>query len=381
MSHSVLKLATRLLRNGLCFHYLKWSGKPAMPQALSLEVTHDCIAKCTMCNIWRIPPEVPNLSVKEWVDLLSSDLLSDLRELDITGGEPFVRSDLSDLFEGISELKQNNLKALRSIAITTNGLLTKRVLDFVQGILPRLQDRNLELIMVCAMDGVGDVHDTIRNHRNAWVKVNRTIKGLVKLRELFFNLVIGLKTTILPINIRELDRIIQYAESRNLFTIISPCIVGEGRYLNQDRADDLAFSQEDVVDMINFYQRNLFRWSYHADMLVQFFKTGKMKRVCSCGFNYFFVRSNGQMLLCPLIGRSVGNIRETSMKELFFSEEAGKFRRKVGRYPECQRCTEPGLERYALPIEGFSYLSLLSKIGKRDFLQLHEHMGLDKYFE
>ena len=48
-------------------------------------------------------------------------------------------------------------------------------------------------------------------------------------------------------------------------------------------------------------------------------------------------------------------------------------------FVECRSCTEPGLERYALPFEGFHYLKLLLSLGKSDFLAFHAHMGLDKY--
>ena len=101
MTESLSKLAFGLLKNGLRFQYLKWSGKPTRPQALSLEITHHCIAKCIMCNIWKIPTQVPELSIDEWLDLLSDVVFTDLRELDITGGEPFLRKDLLDLFLGV----------------------------------------------------------------------------------------------------------------------------------------------------------------------------------------------------------------------------------------------------------------------------------------
>jgi MoaA/NifB/PqqE/SkfB family radical SAM enzyme len=100
MDVSFSKMGSRLLANAVRFRYLKWLGKPGRPQAVSLEVTHDCVAKCVMCNIWKIPRYVPNLPVEAWINLLSSDLFSDLRELDITGGEPFLREDLPDLFSG-----------------------------------------------------------------------------------------------------------------------------------------------------------------------------------------------------------------------------------------------------------------------------------------
>ena len=342
---------------------------------------HHCIAKCIMCNIWKIPREVPDLSIDDWIRLLSSDLFSDLRELDITGGEPFLRKDLLDLFRGICERKHRNLKTLKSIAVTTNGFLTRRVLEYTEEMLQMLGDKDIDLVMVCAVDAIGEIHDRIRNYRDAWLKVKETIEGLKKLRERFTSLIIGLKTTILPMNVGELEGIAKSADSNGLFTIISPCIITKGRYLNPELANDLAFTRAELKKMVRFYKSQRFRWSFHGDRLVQYLKTGTMSKPCSCGFNYFFIRSTGEVYLCPLINSSLGNIKEQSIESLFSSEKAFQIRRKVGQYPECRECTEPGLERYALPYEGFTYLSLLPRMGRRKFLQLHHHMGLDKYVD
>jgi MoaA/NifB/PqqE/SkfB family radical SAM enzyme len=381
MADSILTLASQLFKNGLRFQYLKRTGKPGSPQALSLEITHDCIARCIMCNIWKIPRDVPNLPIEDWIQLLSSDLFSDLRELDITGGEPFLRKDLLDLFIGICELKQTNLKSLQSIAVTTNGFLTSRVLEYTEEMLHMLSEKHIDLVMVCAMDAVGELHEKIRNYKDAWFRVDETIEGLKRLREKFPNLIIGLKTTIVPVNVGALEEIAHYADNNGLFTIISPCIITEGRYLNPDRASDLAFTHDDIKKMIHFYESDRFRWSFHGDSLVQYLKTGSIHKPCSCGFNYLFVRSTGEVYLCPLIQDALGNIKEIPIKDLFFSKRASYIRRQIGKYPECKRCTEPGLERYALPYEGFTYLSLLLKLGRKEFLQLHHHLGLNKYLQ
>ena len=377
---SLLKLAFRLVKNGLRFRYLRFTGKPGKPLAVSLEVTHNCIAKCIMCNIWKIPGQVPNLPLTEQIRILSSDLLSDIVELDITGGEPFLRDDLPDLFSAISDLKKNHTKSLQAVAVTSNGFLTSRILADAEKILPKLRDVGIDLIMVCAMDAVGELHERIRNYKNAWAKVDQTVQGLKALRNKFPNLIIGLKTTVLPLNVGELDKIADYADINGLFTIISPCIITKGRYLNPDLADALIFSPKDIEAMIQFFQGESSRWSYHENRLVRYFQKGIIKKPCTCGFNYFFVRSNGDMFLCPLLDESVGNVRKVPLEKLFSSEKASRMRRRIGRFPQCRQCTEPGLERYALPYEGFTYLHLLLKMGRKRFLQLHCHLGLDKYF-
>lgn len=376
----LIPLAGQLIKNGIRFRYLRTSGKVQKPRAVSLEVTHRCIAQCIMCNIWRIPRDTPSLSAKAWLALLSRDLFTDLVELDITGGEPFLRTDLAELLTAVCELKKHHLVALKSIAVTTNGFLTGRVLDQCRAILPEARRAGIDLVLVCAMDAVGDMHDAVRNFPGGWPRVDQTIQGLNRLRVNFPNLIIGLKTTVLPINVGQLDAIVRYARRNDLFTIISPCIITQGRYLNPDRAQDLAFNPEQIQDMTRFFRKAASRWSFHDACLVRYFQTGRMKKTCSCGFNYFFIRSQGALFPCPMIDASPGNVTQTTIETLLASQEAVRIRRHVGRFPECRDCTEPGLERYSLPYEGWTYLSLLPRMGKKRFLHMHHHMGLDKYF-
>lgn len=373
------KIITRLLRNGMRFRYFHLSGRTALPQAASIEITHDCIARCVMCNIWKIPAGVANLSVDDWLALLKSPVMADLRELDVTGGEPFLRNDLTDFFHGLCEIRHTHLKQLKAIALTTNGFLTERVLKWAPDILDMLRHEKIELVMVCAMDAAGPLHERIRRVRNAWSKLQATLQGLIRLRERYPNLILGVKTTILPINISELEKIARYADSNGLFTIISPCIITGGRYLNTDLASKLAFTYEDCLKMVRFFQKHPSGWNYHDGRLIDYFRTGRMKKACTCGFNYFFVRSNGDMHLCPLIDKSVGNITQQSPKSIFFSSQANQIRRQVGHFDECRFCTEPGLERFSLPMDGFEYLRLLHKTGPSAFMKFHRHMGLDKY--
>lgn len=379
MSGELSRLAARLIRNGVRFQVLKRTGRPGKPQAISLEVTHDCLARCIMCNIWKIPPEVPNLPVEEWIRLLHSPILSGLVELDITGGEPFLRNDLPDLFRYIARLKAQRLKALKSVAVTTNGLLTKRVLEFTGLILREFEPAGLDLVVVCALDATGPIHDAVRNVPGAWEKVNATLEGLLEIRKDHPNLIIGLKTTVLPVNVRELENIAVYARQRALFTIISPCIITEGRYGNPEKAGDFRFSREEKDRMIRFFQEDGCRWSFHANRLAAYLKTGIMRKPCSSGFNYLFVRSSGEVFLCPLINQSLGNSTRRPLDEMWHSPDAVRFRKRVGDYPQCRGCTEPGLERVSLPYEGFAYLALLFRMGSRNFMELHRHLGLEKY--
>jgi MoaA/NifB/PqqE/SkfB family radical SAM enzyme len=380
MAQSHMTLAGRLLKNAIRFRCLRAFGKAAKPQAVSLEVTHRCIAKCAMCNIWRIPKDRPTLSVDQWVGLLSKELFKDLVELDITGGEPFLRKDLTELLSALCSLKEDHLTSLRSIAVTTNGFLTQQVLLESRKLLVEARRRGVDIVLVLAMDALGEAHDAIRRYPGGWRRLDQTIQGLIRLRDEFSNLIIGLKTTVLPANVGQLDAIVAYAEQHHLFTIISPCIITQGRYLNPDRAKALTFKPEQIQEMKRFFSQKPSKWSFHEDCLVRYFTSGRMNKPCTCGYNYFFIRSHGALYLCPMLADSLGNVLETPIEALLASTAAANIRRGIGRFRECRHCTEPGLERYSLPYEGWTYLCLLPKMGSGRFLQMHCHMGIDKYF-
>jgi MoaA/NifB/PqqE/SkfB family radical SAM enzyme len=376
---NIAAISLKLALKSILFRFYKFSGYAPDPEVLSLEITRRCIARCVMCNIWKTPRDAPECSLSDWTELLSSPVFGKIKELDITGGEPFLRDDLKSLLKNICSLKTSRLRELKSVAITTNGFLTAKILSILREVSPLFKGKGLDLVIVFAMDAVGQLHDRIRNVEHAWKKLERSIHGAIKIRQNYGNVIIGLKTTILPVNINELNAIAEYAEQNGLFTIISPCIITDNRYNNTDLKKDLVFGREDIKKMVRFYEGSHFMWSYHREVLLKLLKNYPAEKPCSAGFNYYFIRSTGDVYPCPLTNHSLGNYRTTPIKKIISSAGAANFRRNIGNFRECHSCTEPGLERYALPFEGFRYLGLLLKSGRGNFISLHKHMGLDKY--
>jgi MoaA/NifB/PqqE/SkfB family radical SAM enzyme len=287
---------------------------------------------------------------------------------------------MTGLLMGIGRLKTTRLRELCSVAITTNGLLTDKVLADVAAVIGPLEEAGVALVFACGCDAVSPTHDRIRNFPGAWRRLDATLEGLLALREKHPSLILGVKTTVTRFNINELDDICRYADARRLFTIISPFIITANRYNNQDRREDLAFSDGDLQKLRDFYHTPRFQWNYYRDELLRLLQTGRMDKPCSAGFNYLFIRSTGELYACPMIDRLLGNVRDRPLGDLVRSAAAARFRRGILRFPECRDCTEPGLERYALPFEGFHYLRQYARLGRAGFQSLHRHLGLDKYF-
>ena len=375
------RLLLTLALRGCLYRLLKASGRPGRVEALSMEITRRCVARCVMCNIWRMRPASPELQADDWLKLLGDPVLSELKELDITGGEPFLRRDIIDLLLGIGRLKSTHLEHLHSVAITTNGLLTDKVLRDVETVLGPLEAAGVALVFACGCDAVSATHDRIRNFPDAWRRLSETLEGLLALRDRYPSLVLGIKTTVTRINIDELDAICRYADERCLFTIISPFIITANRYNNVGRQADLDFSYQDLQKLRNFYRTPRFKWNYYRNELLRLLESGYMAKPCSAGFNYLFVRSTGELYACPIIDNLLGNVKNTPLEALIRSDAAARFRRNILKFPECRDCTEPGLERYALPFEGFHYLRQYITLGRAGFQSLHRHMGLNKYFK
>ena len=152
-------LLSALVYRALRFQLLQATGRPGRLEAISLEVTHRCFCRCQMCNIWQIPKEVPDLPLSAWIDLLSSPELRQLREIDITGGEPFLRQDLEELLNWICQAKAERFPQLKTLAITTNGVLFEQVVDVTTRLVGSLERQGIDLVLACGAGGIGPVHD------------------------------------------------------------------------------------------------------------------------------------------------------------------------------------------------------------------------------
>ncbi|NTV23536.1 MAG: radical SAM protein, partial [Nanoarchaeota archaeon] len=99
--------------------------KRPLPIHLILHNTFICNAKCGHCFNWdnlnKHKPE-EELSLEEF-EKISKSFDKKLRFLNLSGGEPFLRKDISEMCH---HFVKNN-PGLVSISIPTNGLLPKKI--------------------------------------------------------------------------------------------------------------------------------------------------------------------------------------------------------------------------------------------------------------
>ena len=80
-------------------------------------VTYRCNARCTMCNRYKAPSKP-----EEEISIETIRKLPPMYFTNITGGEPFIRTDLKEI---VRELYKKSDR----IVISTNGFFTDRIVD------------------------------------------------------------------------------------------------------------------------------------------------------------------------------------------------------------------------------------------------------------
>lgn len=124
-----------------------------------------------MCNAWQ-KPLGRELSLEDYERLFSKSarLLSSVKHVSFTGGEPTLRDDLSDVVKLVTEHFPG-----ASINVNTNGLLVKRLAETSREILAFRE----QLMVIVSLDGLGEVHDRIRGVPGAFEKANSAVKTLL----------------------------------------------------------------------------------------------------------------------------------------------------------------------------------------------------------
>jgi MoaA/NifB/PqqE/SkfB family radical SAM enzyme len=374
------------LRNALVFRYHKIRARPLKPTAISLALTHRCNSHCIMCNIWKVNQEFPEsanleLSSQEIHRLFSNPLFSNLVEIDFTGGEPHLRDDLLEIVSGIANLKPTHLPRLRSLIVTSNGLMPEKIILNYERILAALRDVHIDLVAVSSLDGVGDVHDKIRGTRGAYGQILRTIYGLTDLQRGNPNFIAGIKTTVLPFNVSSLDDILEFALSRGLFHIISPVFFTEARFGNMGKKNDLSLKPDENKKIQEFYRRKELQNSYLYGQIRNSPTKGRRPWGCSASYTYLFIEFDGKVYPCEMAAEPVGDVRKQDPWAIWTNQEFRNWRKKMKSYEMCRNCCEPGAIHYSAYSEGSSYLKFLRGLNRPDVRITVKQDGLSKYFD
>ena len=130
------------------------------PISLVHFVTNRCNARCSFCFIDFDDPETfsGELTINE-IEMITKKLGTTLKNVNLTGGEPFARKDFTD----IADLYfQNTL--INSIFVTSNGSLPNRTQKFLEHLTKKHPGR--QILFQFSIDTFPNEHNRIRKIDN-----------------------------------------------------------------------------------------------------------------------------------------------------------------------------------------------------------------------
>jgi MoaA/NifB/PqqE/SkfB family radical SAM enzyme len=335
-------------------------------QIANFAVTYRCNSRCSYCYIWKKNDHESELSLHEIESLFRNnyDILKKVSSIQLTGGEPFLRPDLPDITKVIHDILPKCF-----IWIPTNGLIPEKIHTMVGEILQDVKSLGISI----SIDGIGAEHDKQRGLQGSYQKSLETLKILSNYRREYSNLSLSVGFTLSPYNIDEALKVHQLAIDYDADFSLRPVNTSEIYYgitekplYNQELLDVLhALSKSSIKR--KGWQKSITFLSFLRG-IPQFLRDPKRRPVkCSAGSKSFFLDPYGNLYPCIALNYRIGNIRDTSFQDLWFSKRADKVRENIskmgcpGCWVECETFREIKNNKMFL-IE-----TLLSAFLKRDF--------------
>ena len=329
------------------------------PRQLVMDVTYRCNSRCVMCNIWK-PGKKPELTLEQFDQILSAPLLNGIERLMISGGEPTLRDDLPDLIA----LSIKHMPSLRTLSFITNGLWPERVLSTCEVIARLCVARGIHLSISVSLDGLGQIHNSMRGIPEAFAKTTRTIAELRGLQERY-EFYLGVGCVVCHANLHQLGDFRSWCMEHNL-----PCgfqLVGfHDTYVdNLAQQQVLDFSEDDLPALYALMEelaaeRSLRNWMayYWADMLHMYRDGRERQSPCPFLVDSFVLDACGNMRICETAD-NVGNcLTDGSCSDLYYGSKAATMRQAMARR-ECLTCNSGCLVPVGLRRQGFNYMRFL----------------------
>ena len=173
--------------------------KPIRPTVLIYNCTWVCDARCEMCHNWKHGDRKADMTLAQLEPAMAHPFWGAVENLNISGGEPTTRNDLPEMVE----MFHRHLPRMRKIGINTTGLTPHRAIPMLTRIVKFCDAHDLLLSVRVSLDGIGDVHDQVRNVKRGFDKASQTIDAMQALAERSPHFQFGLASTIFATNLED----------------------------------------------------------------------------------------------------------------------------------------------------------------------------------
>ena len=275
-------------------------------------VTYRCNAKCTMCNRYKDPSKP-----EEELTIETIKKLPKMYFTNITGGEPFIREDLSDI---IKELYKKSDR----IVISTNGFFTDRII--------RIAEEFPKIGIRISIEGLENTNNKIRGLEDGFNKGYNTLKKLVEMKHPD----IGIAMTVQDDNAKELGDLYKISDKLNMefatASLHNSFYFVETNNIIHDRPMVAKEFENLINELLNSKSPKKWFRAYFNHGLINYIYGQKRLLPCDMAFDTFFIDPYGDVMPCNGTKEKevMGNLNNAiNWEELWNSEQADNVRKKV----------------------------------------------------
>lgn len=336
MIKNVIKLAWPILKTKII--------RSDIPYFCTYSVTWRCNARCEMCNIWK-KKNIKEMDIREIEKVFKQ--IPYITGIRLTGGEPFLREDLTEIVKAINE--NTNVQAT---LITTNGILTDRIVDLAK------QNKENNIRLKISLMGYMDTHDKISGHNGSFKKIMNTIENLKSIQNLY-KFYLGINHTIIDMQSYADSKKIRQLCKKYKLSYLPYILYGEvplysdnnniqvkdpqsEKYLNVSK-QELKPILEDLIKAAFEIEDNIERFFkiYYLKGLYNRFILNKNTPNPKCVIlkNHIRLLPDGNIPVCLYNSNIIGNLLQERFDNLWHSPQAVKLRQWVDNCNGCwQQC-------------------------------------------
>lgn len=318
-------------------------GQLKRPYKLTFSITYWCQSRCTHCNIWEIKPK-GELSLDEIKQFAQKN--DYFRWIEITGGEPFMRSDIVDIVKAFHETSKDlYLLTIPTNSLSNHDMIASKIEQMLQLGIPRV-------VITLSLDGYREMHDRVRGIPGNFDKVIDMYRRLSELKKRYKNLYFYFGYTIINMNQGQFEKCFEGVRAE------IPTVTYNDFHINVGQTSDIYYSNtnNNIVadrglvadeiksvmkkrkaqfDMIKAVQNTL--EDAFLKKLVQYVETNEPPMKSRSLDASLFMDSYGNVYPSIMWGRRIGNIKDSefSLGPIWQSQEADEVRKliKEGKEP------------------------------------------------
>jgi MoaA/NifB/PqqE/SkfB family radical SAM enzyme len=265
-------------------------GEGPLLRCLDIAINWECNLKCEHCFAVALkdPDSPKRLDTPDYIRLVNEARNLGAIHVAFQGGEPLIYPKLEETIEAIDPWSI-------VVSITTNGTLVNRER------ISKLYKLGVDQLTLSIDSGEAEDHDSFRGVKGTYAQAIAAVGEILKSP---MNLTINTMLTHENIRSEGLKKMLEFVDKNRIkLNVVLPAPIG--RWENDTKH---IVTEEDKVLVEQILRKFP---TVRRDLDANYYTFG-----CGAAKEVLYVSPEGNLLVCPFIHASLGNVRNTSLKEL-----------------------------------------------------------------